>query len=59
MCQRLTEKNNSKVLYRCSILWDDIKTLPFAHNPSMLTPKLARNAKHLFMLSTWKKKIKV
>lgn len=38
--------------------WPDVTemySLPLAQSPSMLTPKPARNARHLLMLSTCKK----
>lgn len=38
--------------------WPDVTemySLPLALSPSMLTPKPARNARHLLMLSTCKK----
>lgn len=38
--------------------WPDLTEmyiLPLAQSPSMLTPKPARNARHLLMLSTCKK----
>lgn len=38
--------------------WPDVTEmyiLPLAQSPSMLTPKPARNARHLLMLSTCKK----
>lgn len=37
--------------------WPDVTemySLPLAQSPSMLTPKPARNARHLLMLSTCK-----